>query len=141
MLVESAIRTVQRVRIALLVSIVLYVPVGEGVISRHASPPNPILFHVLVLIAITNVALTLIVRRILVTRAESALADPAPGADALNRWRAGYITIYALCEAIALYGVVLRVLGFTLSQVAPFYLAAFVSLLFFFPRRPVNTIG
>jgi hypothetical protein len=45
---------------------------------------------------------------------------------------------YALSEAIAIFGLVLRLIGFSLSQVAYFYIAGFILLLFFGPRRPVG---
>jgi F0F1-type ATP synthase membrane subunit c/vacuolar-type H+-ATPase subunit K len=81
------------------------------------------------------------VRRLFVLRAEVTLAAQPEDATALNRWRAGYIITYALCEAMALFGLVLRVLGFTLSEVTPFYLVGFVLILVFTPRRPPAEIS
>jgi hypothetical protein len=60
---------------------------------------------------------------------------------ALNPWRATYLLIFMACEAIALYGLVLRFRGFTFTQVASFYIAGFVLMLYFAPRRPSNAIG
>jgi hypothetical protein len=45
---------------------------------------------------------------------------------------------YALSEAIAIFGLVLRLIGFSLSQVWSFYIAGIILLLFFGPRRPVR---
>jgi hypothetical protein len=42
-----------------------------------------------------------------------------------------------LSESIAIFGLVLRILGFSLSQVASFYISGFILLLFFGPRRPI----
>jgi hypothetical protein len=36
-----------------------------------------------------------------------------------------------------MFGLVLRLIGFSLSQVASFYIAGFILLLFFGPRRPI----
>jgi hypothetical protein len=71
-----------------------------------------------------------------VRQSESMLAMRPGDALTLNRWRAGYIMTYALSEAIAMFGLVLRILGFSLSQVLSFYVAGFALLLFFGPRRP-----
>jgi hypothetical protein len=48
--------------------------------------------------------------------------------------RLGQIMTFALSEAIALLGFVLRLVGFSLSQVAPFYLAGILLRPFFNPR-------
>ena len=73
--------------------------------------------------------------------AESSLAGNPESATTLYRWRTGYMATYALSEAIVLYGVVLRFLGLSFSQVVPFFLAGFILMLFFGPRRPSNAIG
>ena len=41
---------------------------------------------------------------------------------------------YALCEAVALYGFILRIMGFSFRSVAPFYLASIILMIFFAPR-------
>jgi F0F1-type ATP synthase membrane subunit c/vacuolar-type H+-ATPase subunit K len=40
-----------------------------------------------------------------------------------------------MCETLALFGFVLRFMGFTLSEVAPFYVVGFALMLLFGPRR------
>jgi len=50
----------------------------------------------------------------------------------------GSIASFALCEAVGLFGLVLRILGEMLEQAAPFYGAAFFLLMIFFPRNPAN---
>jgi hypothetical protein len=128
------------VRIALLVSIALYVFLGERVGQSMAAAPNRNLYFVLTLVAITTVGMIFALRRLLVLRSEATLAAQPNDPAALNRWRSGYIITYALCEAVALFGLVLRILGFTLLQVAPFYLVGFVLMLFFRPRLPSREI-
>jgi hypothetical protein len=72
---------------------------------------------------------------------EKVLSVTPDDVAALKTWRTAYIVIYALCESVALYGVVLRFVKFSLPQVAAFYIAGFVLLLYFSPRRPTNAIG
>jgi hypothetical protein len=131
---EGSIRLIRALQIAMLSAIVIYVLVGELVGSSRSA--DPITYYVLSLATITIVGVILVVRRTLVRQSESMLAMRPGDALTLNRWRAGYIMTYALSEAIAMFGLVLRILGFSLSQVLSFYVAGFALLLFFGPRRP-----
>jgi hypothetical protein len=136
--VENAIKIVRVIQIAMLLSVLLIVVAGEfvGSIPKFS---NPTLFYALSLATITIVGVILVVRRTLVLQSAASLAARPDDVATLNRWRAGYVMTYALSEAIAIFGLLLRVIGFSLSQVASFYVAGFILLLFFGPRRPVRT--
>jgi hypothetical protein len=133
---DSALKVVQTIRIAMLASIVLYVFVGELAARPRMNSPSVLIFYALTFVSITMVGIITVIRRTLTFPAQTTLAAQAADAAALNRWRGGYIASYAIAEAIALYGLVLRFLGFTLSQVAPFYIAAFMLLLLLTANRP-----
>jgi hypothetical protein len=137
--VESAIRIVRAIQIAMLLSVALFVLAGElvGSIPRLS---NPTLFYALSLATITIVGVILVVRRTLVLQSAAILAERPNDAATLNRWRAGHVMTYALSEAIAMFGLLLRIIGFSLSQVASFYIAGFILLLFFGPRRPLAQV-
>ncbi|HWX93844.1 MAG TPA: hypothetical protein VNY29_14540 [Terriglobales bacterium] len=137
---ESAIKVIRAVQIAMLVSVILYVAVGEG-IGSVPRLNNPVLFYVLSLVTITIVGVILVVRRTLVLQSAATLAARPNDTATLSRWRAGHIMTYALSEAIAIFGLVLRLIGFSLSQVWSFYIAGFILLLFFGPRRPVSQVS
>ncbi len=138
--VESAIKFVRILQIAMLMSVLLFVAVGEvaGTTTRLSNPAlsSPTLFYALSMATITIVGVILVVRRTLVLQSAVALAARPNDLPTLSRWRAGYVMTYALSEAVALFGLVLRIIGFSLSQVASFYVAGFILLLFFGPRRP-----
>jgi hypothetical protein len=136
---DSAIKAIRIVQIALLVSVVLYVVVGEKV-GSIPKLNNPVVFYVLSLATVTIVGVILVVRRTLVIQSEASLAVRPNDLATLNRWRAGHIMTYALSEAIAVFGLVLRLMGFSLSQVAYFYISGFILLLFFGPRRPIREV-
>jgi len=121
----------------MLVSVVLFVLIGE-VVGSIPKLSDPTLFYALSLATITIVGVILVVRRTLVLQSSTMLAARPDDAATLNRWRTGYIMTYALSESIGLFGLVLRLIGFTLSQVWSFYIAAFILLLFFGPRRPLS---
>jgi hypothetical protein len=124
------------VRAALLVAIAAYVFLGETIASRTLVPSNPMMFQVFALIAVLTVALMFVVRRKSIAASTATLREHPEDATALARWRTGYVITYVLCEAVALYGFVLRMMGFSLTQVAPFYLAAILLMLYYSPRRP-----
>jgi len=130
----TVLRTVRMIQIALLASVVMYVWVGERV-SRNL-PSNLTLYYAVSLAAITVIGVILVVRRTLLAHSEAQLRVKPEDSELLGRWRAGYIVIYALCESLALFGLVLRVLGFPLSQTWAFYLSSFGLMLLFGPRRP-----
>jgi hypothetical protein len=131
---EPARKVLQIVRIVMLVSIVCYAFIGERM-AQSAAPDRNIYFAI-TLFAITTVGIIFAVRRLFVLRPEETLVSQPEDAEALKRWRTGHLAIYALSESVALFGFVLRILGFNLSQVTPFYLAGFALILLFGPRRP-----
>ena len=134
---ENAVKVVRIIQIGMLLSVLSLVVVGEivGSIPRFS---NPTLFYALSLATITIVGVILVVRRTLVLQSANVLAVRPNDIATLNRWRAGYVMTYALSEAIAVFGLFLRVIGFSLSQVASFYIAGFILLFFFWPRRPIS---
>ena len=138
---QRARKTVQVIRVALLLSIVLYVFVGERVVLSVPPAPSRNLYFALTLVALTTVGMIFAVWRLFVLRSEATLAAQPEDVIALNRSRSGYIITYALSEAIALFGLVLRMDGFTLSQVLPFYLVGVVLMVLFGPRGSSREIS
>lgn len=122
------------VQIAMLVSIVLYVAVGELV--GRATASNNALFYTMSLASISTLGAAFVVRRTLVLPAEALLREKPSDPLVQARWKNGYIFLYALCEALALFGLILRMAGFTLVHVWGFYLGGFLLLLLFSPRAP-----
>jgi hypothetical protein len=137
---DSTIRLLRIIQIALLVSMVLYVFLGES-LGPGPKPTNPAVYYVFSLAAITTVGIILVVRRTFVMPSGAILRTRSDDLATLNRWRVGHIATAALCESLALYAFVLRFLGFNLSQVAPLYVAGFILLLFLGARRPSPKLG
>jgi hypothetical protein len=52
------------------------------------------------------------------------------------KWRNASIVSVAMTECVVLFGFVLYMLGATTRQVAPFLVIPFVTMIFWFPRRP-----
>jgi len=134
-----ALRTLRAVQWSMLASILLYGVVGElaGPVARAVDPALSYLFSTL---AVAIVGVIFVVRRTLVLRAAESLATRPEDNLSLNHWRTGYLATYALCEALALSGLVQRFLGCTLQQSSLYYLGGFVLLFFFRPRQPMASV-
>ncbi|HKU27447.1 MAG TPA: hypothetical protein VJQ54_18390 [Candidatus Sulfotelmatobacter sp.] len=132
-----ALRVLQLLQWSMLISILLYVAVAE-VVRPPIKPVNPSITYMFTMLAVALIGVIFVVRRTLVIRPASSVATRPEDVIALNQWKAGYIVTYALCEGLALLGLVQRFLGGSLQQSAPYYLAGFALLLFFWPRQPEN---
>jgi hypothetical protein len=132
---NQALKTLRAVQWALLGSIVVYAALGF-VIKPVGSNINPTVKYVFTTLGVAVVGIIFVVRRTLVFRAEASLAKDPDETVSLNHWRTGYIATYALCEALALFGLVERFLGASVQQSAPYYLGGFILLIFFRPQPP-----
>jgi hypothetical protein len=119
-------------------SILLYAVAGK-IVNFGAHPADSSLNYVFTTAGVALVGVIFVVRRTLVLRPAEDLAARPDDSISLCHWKSGYIATYALCEALALFGLVLRFLGFTFQQSLPFYVAGFVLLLFFAPREPISS--
>ena len=137
---ETVLRTIRILQISLLTSIALYVWIGERV-ADNVPRANPAFYYAVTFVSISVVGVIFVIRRVLLSRFEAQLSVQPNDNVLLARWRAGYIVIYALCESIALFGFVLRFLGFPLARIWVFYLSGFALMLSFGPRQPKTEFG
>jgi hypothetical protein len=133
---DTALKSLRIIQVAFISSVILYMLVGE-VAGRRPAMSNPTIAVAIAVIAASTVAIIAILRRIMLMPAAAVLSSNPSDGSALTRWRAATLVVLALCESIGLYGLVLRFLGFTLTQTMPFYLAAILMMLYFGPKRPV----
>lgn len=136
-MMARSLKTLRTVQWAMLLSVLLYVAVGE-VLAPPIARLDPALSYVFSTLAVGIVGTIFVVRRTLVFRAASTLATQPEDNLSLNHWKTGYLTTYALCEALALFGLVLRFRGCALQQSLLFYVGGFVLLFFFRPRQPAQ---
>lgn len=130
-----ALKTLRAVQWSMLASVLIYAVLGE-VVRPGAHAVDPSLSYVFTTLGVAIVGVIFVVRRTLVLRAAASLASHPDDAISLNHWRTGYLATYALCEALALFGLVLRFLGCNFQQCVPYYIGGFVLLFFFRPRQP-----
>jgi hypothetical protein len=134
---NAARKFIQTVRFILLGAIVVY---GMLVLRLPSSATSkPIVVQALTVVAVSLVILLFVMRRIQVLPAEAILQEQPQNAKALARWRQGYLVSYILSLSIALYGLVLHFLGFSISQVAPFFVAGTALILFLGPKVIPNS--
>jgi hypothetical protein len=127
-----AVRSIRLFQIVTLVSVLLFIAVGEKLRRQQAS--HTTLFYAFSFVAIAVVGAIVVVRRTLVVRSEDLLREKPTNKLTLSRWRSGYFAIYAMCEALTLLGLTLGLLGFSLAHIWGFYLGGFVLPLLFSPR-------
>ena len=126
------------IKIAFLVSIGVYVLIGELVGPHGKITGKPTLFYGISVVSILTIGVILVVRRTLVLHSEAMLKNVSNEEAIVNRWKTGYIVTYALSEALALFGLIVRMTGFSFSQAVTFYIPGFVLMLFFRPRQPAS---
>ncbi|HVI09101.1 MAG TPA: hypothetical protein VND65_12495, partial [Candidatus Binatia bacterium] len=119
----------------MIASIFLYALVGE-LVGAGARAADPSLSYVFTTVGVAIVGMIFVVRRTLVFRSAEGLAENPEDVLILSHWKSGYFVTYALCEALALFGLILRIMGCSFQQSLPFYVGGFVLLSFFGPRQP-----
>lgn len=136
---RGTLRTLRAVQWTMLGSILLYAVVGE-VLGTGTGAADPSLNYVFTTAGVAIVGIIFVVRRTLVLRSAENLASHPEDSLTLGHWKSGYIATYALCEALAVFGVVLRFTGCNFRQSLPFYIGGFVLLVFFGPREPRHSL-
>ncbi len=132
---SRALKTMRLLQFFMLASIVAYVVIGE-VVKPSARALNPTVNYMVSILSMAIVGIIFVVRRTLVFRAEQTLVSRPDDVISLNHWKTGFVATYALCEALALFGLVLRFMGCNFEQSAPFYLGGFILLFFFRAKQP-----
>lgn len=130
----AALKVLRAVQWAMLGSIVLYAALGEFL--QPARIADPAVSYLFTTLGVAIVGVIFVVRRTLVFRAAESLATQPQDTLSLSHWKTGYIATYALCEMLALFGLVERFLGSSVQQTVPYYIGGFVLMLFFRPRQP-----
>jgi hypothetical protein len=135
---EPAIRFLRVVQCALLFSLIVVVSVPEFLQVRPAETPPRMAFYLIISLCVWMTVGMFFLRRKIVSKAERRMLVNPEDKAALNSWKAGHLIALACCEALALYGLVLRFLGFKLGQVVMFYLVGVGLMLYMTPRPPLN---
>ena len=132
---DATLRFLRVIQVAFLVAVVIYIAIAEKVGPREPKDVKQIQM-VLAMLSVGLVAMILIVRQRMIPSSEEILRTQPEDLGALLRWRTANLLTLVLAEAVVLYGFVLRFMGGTLLQAAPFYAAGVLLMVVFTPRRP-----
>ena len=136
---DPALRNIKIIHLAMMAPIFVYAIIAERVVQPNATPPDMMLVWILAAMSVAMALGSLAVRSALVTRNADILRTDAANTSAIGRWIMGSIVAFALAESIALYGLVLRILGVQREYAFGFYAVSFVTLLLLTPRDPRQT--
>jgi len=131
----KALKSLRAIQWSLLASIILYAGLGE-LVKPFERAFDAGVAHLFTTFGVAIVGVIFVVRRTMVFRAEETLVNQPDDQISLNHWKTGFIVTYALCEALALFGLIERFLGCIPQQSFPYYIGGFVLMLFFRPRQP-----
>lgn len=137
---DSSLKKARTLQAVLLLTIPLFVYAGE-VMGRVKTKYVKEIGIVLVALAVFEIWSLSSWRRRRLRAALEALRSRPDDTKALIDWYGVNVASLAACEALAFYGWVLRVLGSTFLQAAPFYASALVLLLAFTPQRPPDHVS
>jgi hypothetical protein len=132
---RGILRLLRTIQFVLLGSILLYAVIGE-LLGPGTRAVNQTLSYMFTTAGVAIVGMIFVVRRTLVLRAAESLASHPDDSLALDHWKTGYIATYAFCEALAVFGLILRFIGCNFQHSAPFYVGGLILLAFFGPRQP-----
>src|SRR5258705_13408742 len=99
---ESSLKLVSTVRLALLASIVIYAAIGAWV-QPYTSAQTWTYFYVISGLAALAVEGIFFFRRKILKPSEQILSVRPEDVAALRRWRTAHVGIYAICESVALW--------------------------------------
>jgi len=132
------LRNLRIIQISMLIALVVFICLPELTHPHPKNVPSRVIFFALTGLSIWAVLGMFFLRRKVLTRAEQRLTTNLEDKAGLARWQAAHLLAFACCEALGLYGLILRFLGFGLGQVAPFYLMGVGLMLYLTPRPPLN---
>lgn len=130
----DALRVLRMVQAAMIAAIFAYCFLGEAVGPADKSLGATL--YILSAVAMLDAGVVVFIRSAIIPRAEDELRQ-APGDPLLWRqWRTTYVIAYAVAESVALFGLLLRLLGASLGRIVPLYVIAAALIFFSSPRLP-----
>jgi hypothetical protein len=135
--IETSLRQLRIIHAAMLFSIVLYAFISLRAPARPVPPPT--VLYAFMFVTLADVGLILVLRNKLLASSGPLSSGQSDDSLVIARWRSACIITWALCESIALFGLVLRYMGFAMTQAMIFFVAGFVLMALFAPRRPLTT--
>jgi hypothetical protein len=120
----------------MLLSIAVYVVVTILIGPKQPTPVAPAFYYTLGMVAFVLAIAAVLVRNKMLEPADPTTTPDPTSPAFLNRWLTAHIVSFAMAEAVALIGFVLRFIGKTMHEVWPFFVAAALLMVLLTPRLP-----
>lgn len=134
---DQSLKVVKTVYLMMLFSMVMLAVVGEVVAGERDAGSGDLLLWLFAVMALgLFVGVILLKQMKIVPAAEEIAVMNELNAQSIGKWQAGHLISFALAESIVLYSIVLRNMGFPLSNTAYFVVAGFVAMLIVTPSDP-----
>jgi F0F1-type ATP synthase membrane subunit c/vacuolar-type H+-ATPase subunit K len=134
---SDSVRGARVLHIVFVLTLPVYVTIGE-LVGKLADVDMSVIFPALLVVGVLQGTGAFFLRGRLIGPAADALRLRPDDAAEITRWMTANFASFALCEAIGLFGFVVRILGGTLEQAVPFYVLSFFLLVSLYPRSPVD---
>lgn len=132
--VEISQRQLRIIHAVMLLSIVFYAFMSLRAPLRPA--PQPVVLYGVAAVCVADLGVILVLRSKLLPHPRPISSTEPDPRILIANWRRACIVTWAFSEAIALFGIVLRYMGFPMRQAALFFVAGFLLMLLFAPTRP-----
>ena len=119
-----------------MVAMLLYVYLTEFLLRLATQPVSAELYDGIAIVALVSAVAAFATRARMLGPAFAKLRANPDDPDGHKRWRVGTLISDSLALSIVLYGFVLRFMGATSRQAAPFYAGGFALMILWWPRRP-----
>jgi hypothetical protein len=133
--VAAAVRTARILKIAFLVSGILFIYVVYTVPVQAQGPTSPAFEMAIAVVALASVVAGFILPGIL-RRAAERVSQNKPGSTPLSRWMAGNIVGLACFESCSMFAVMLHFAGGHVRTIELLFAVGLIALLFWSPGNP-----
>ena len=130
---ESALKQMRLMWMLVLAAAFGYVALAEF-LPHSVAPIKREVYAIILVVGVMELVSMVIVRKVLLTKAEDVLRTSPSDMAAIFRWRQGQVITLAIASAIVMFGLVVRFIGATTIQEAPLYLLGLAAMLVFQPK-------
>jgi hypothetical protein len=106
--------------------------IEQGTLAGSAPPFLPI---ILSFVCLSEIGVALVFRARFIGEAETILRGDPENTVAIAKWRTGNLFSFCVAETIALFGFVLRFMGFGWNVAGAFFVGGLIMLLLWTPRK------
>jgi len=130
---NAALREMRIMHLVMLAAIFGYASVAEGIV-RPTTELSPVMLKAFLLLALADIAIAFVVRKRTLRKAMEGSQRNASDPTALAEWRKANVFGMVMAVSVGLYGFALRFMGASRAVSVPFYVAAVILMILWWPR-------